>query len=195
MCDMTHSYVWHDSFICVTWLIHMCDMTQSYVWTDLSICVTWLIQTCGMTYLYVWHVWYHWLICVTWLNLRFDMTHPYAGLNASCDMASLVNMCDVTSPNVWHDVFTCVARLIRMCDMCDMGWLRSVGSIKLKVSFVEYRLFYRSLLQKRPIILSILITVATPYDLRICMTWLNLKFDMKHRYAMGWLWFLGSIKL
>jgi len=33
-----------------------------------------------------------------------------------------------------------------------MGWLRSVGSIKLQVSFAEYRLFYRSLWQKRPII-------------------------------------------
>jgi len=29
-----------------------------------------------------------------------------------------------------------------------MGWLRSVGSIKLQVSFAEYRLFYRALLQK-----------------------------------------------
>ena len=37
-----------------------------------------------------------------------------------------------------------------------MGWLRSVGSIKSWVSFAEYRLFYRALLQKRPIILSIL---------------------------------------
>jgi len=35
MCDMTdsytfdtnHSYVWHDSFICVTCLLHICDMT------------------------------------------------------------------------------------------------------------------------------------------------------------------------
>jgi len=44
-----------------------------------------------------------------------------------------------------------------------MGWLRSVGSIKLYISFAEYRLFYRSLLQKRPIILSILLTKATPY--------------------------------
>jgi len=43
MCDMTHSYVWHDSFICVTWLIHMCDMTHSYVWHDSFICVTWLM--------------------------------------------------------------------------------------------------------------------------------------------------------
>ena len=31
-----------------------------------------------------------------------------------------------------------------------MMWLRSVGSIKFQVSFAEYRLFYRALLQKRP---------------------------------------------
>jgi len=36
--------VWHDSFICVTWLIHMCDMTPSYVWHDSFICVTWLLH-------------------------------------------------------------------------------------------------------------------------------------------------------
>ena len=41
-----------------------------------------------------------------------------------------------------------------------MGWLRSVGSIKLQVSFAEYRLFYRALLQKRPIIQLILLTEA-----------------------------------
>jgi len=44
-----------------------------------------------------------------------------------------------------------------------MGWLRLVGSLKLYVSFAEYRLFYRSLLQKRPIILMSLLIVATPY--------------------------------
>jgi len=43
-----------------------------------------------------------------------------------------------------------------------MGWLRSVGSIKLQVFFPEERLFYRALLQKKPIDLSILLTVATP---------------------------------
>jgi len=42
-----------------------------------------------------------------------------------------------------------------------MGWLWSVGLIKLEVSFAEYRLFYRALLQKRPIISSILPAEAT----------------------------------
>jgi len=40
-----------------------------------------------------------------------------------------------------------------------------LGSIKWQVSFEEYRLFYRALLQKRPIILPILLTKATPYAL------------------------------
>jgi len=44
MCDMTHSCVWRDSFICVTWLIHVCDVTHLYVWHDSFICVTWLIS-------------------------------------------------------------------------------------------------------------------------------------------------------
>ena len=30
----------------------------------------------------------------------------------------------------------------------DIGWLRLVVSLKLQVSFAEYRLFYRALLQK-----------------------------------------------
>jgi len=41
--------------------------------------------------------------------------------------------------------------LQRTKQLC-MGWLRSVGSLKLHVSFAEYRLFYRALLQKRPTI-------------------------------------------
>jgi len=45
-----------------------------------------------------------------------------------------------------------------------MGWLRLVGSLKSQVSFAEYRLFYRALLQKRPIILRSLLAEATPYD-------------------------------
>jgi len=45
-----------------------------------------------------------------------------------------------------------------------MGWLRLVGSFKLKVSFAECSLFYTALLQKSPIILRCLLIVATPYQ-------------------------------
>jgi len=43
-----------------------------------------------------------------------------------------------------------------------MGWLRLVGSLKIWVSFAEYSLFYRALLQKKPRILRSLLIVATP---------------------------------
>jgi len=54
-CDMSHSYVWHDSFICVTWFIHMCDMTHSYVWHDSFIRATWLIYKRDMIHSYMWN--------------------------------------------------------------------------------------------------------------------------------------------
>jgi len=41
----SHSYVWHDSFIWVTWLVHMCGVTRSHVWHDSFTCVIWRI--CG----------------------------------------------------------------------------------------------------------------------------------------------------
>ena len=44
-----------------------------------------------------------------------------------------------------------------------MGCLRLVGSLKLMVSFAEYSLFYRALLQTRPILLRRRLIVATPY--------------------------------
>ena len=87
VCDIIHSCVSHDSFICVTWLIHPCDMTHSH---DSFICVTWLIHMCDMTHSYAWHDSF---ICVTWLIHMRDMTHSYA----------------------WHDSFICVPWHIHMC--------------------------------------------------------------------------------
>ena len=52
-----------------------------------------------------------------------------------------------------------------------MGWLRLVGSLKLYVSFAEYRLFSRALLQKRPIIIRSLLIIATPYDRTPLVFW------------------------
>jgi len=59
----------------------------------------------------------------------------------------------------WHGSYT----------VCIYEWrvhygVASVSRIdKIIVSFAEYRLFYRALLQKSPVIWSILLTKATPY--------------------------------
>jgi len=50
----SYSYVWHDSFVWVQWLICTCDMTRSYMWHDSFICVTWLIHMSDTTHSYVW---------------------------------------------------------------------------------------------------------------------------------------------
>ena len=42
-----------------------------------------------------------------------------------------------------------------------MGWLRLVGSLKLQVSFAEYRLFYRFLV--RSLLVTKVLVAATPY--------------------------------
>jgi len=81
MCDMTHSYVWHDSFISVTWLIDVFDMTHTCIRTASHVLstvtcsswlVTWLIHVCDMTHSYVWHDSF---ICVTWLIRMCDVTY------------------------------------------------------------------------------------------------------------------------
>jgi len=53
--DMTHTSVWHDSYISVTWLIRKCDMTHTAMWHDSYISVTCLVCTCDMTHAHKWH--------------------------------------------------------------------------------------------------------------------------------------------
>ena len=44
--------------------------------------------------------------------------------------------------------FSKVSSLLNLLHKVTMGWLQLVGSLKLEVSFAEYSLFYRDLLQK-----------------------------------------------
>jgi len=71
---MPHSYVWHDSFICVTCLNHTYAMAHSYVRHDSFICVTWLIHMRDMPHSYKWHDSF---ICVTCLNHTCAMPYSY----------------------------------------------------------------------------------------------------------------------
>ena len=67
---MSHdSHVWHDSFICVSRLIHACDMTDAYVCDGLMHIshMSYMIYMSYMTHSYAWHnsfLYVTWLICI-----------------------------------------------------------------------------------------------------------------------------------
>ena len=78
--DMTHACVWdftyarvrHDSCMCVPWFNHLYDMPRSSTWQDSFMCVAWLIHVCAMTHWSMWHVLF---MCVPWLIHVCAMTH------------------------------------------------------------------------------------------------------------------------
>jgi len=92
MCDLPHSYLWHDTFIHVTWLNPVCDTNPSYAssllfiffppssWLlfflrrDSFICVIGPIHICYMTHSCVWHDVFR---CVTWLILVPRVYFPF----------------------------------------------------------------------------------------------------------------------
>jgi len=81
---------------------------------------------------------------------------------------------------VWFCLNLCVSAHVSL--VVRMGWPRLVGSIKLQVSFAEYSRFYRALLQRWPIIWSILLTEATSHvNLSVAHMYVNLR--VAHMYA------------
>jgi len=74
MCDMTNSWVWHDSFVRATWLICTCDMTHLYMQRDSFVCATWLICVCDVTHLCVRRDSF---VCATWLTCTCNVTYLY----------------------------------------------------------------------------------------------------------------------
>ena len=61
-----------------------------------------------------------------------------------------------------------------------MRWLRLVGSIKLEVSFAKETYKKDYIVYKRPVISSILLTVATPYQTQI---WILALIYYAHEYT------------
>jgi len=121
---VSDSYVWHDSFMCATWLIHVCGMTHS--------CARWW-HLCVYSYTHK---------SLIWKTLVFHMSHTYE-LDAQAvplytavfphirknrvsrvfhlclfiRVTWLIHVCDMTHSCVWHDSFMCVTWLIHGCDM------------------------------------------------------------------------------
>ena len=97
-CDMTHLCVWHDSFMCATWLIYVCDMTHLYVWHDSARCVTWLM-----------HMWDS-ARCVSWLiHMSARFVSWLIHMSFTCETS--IFTCE-TQLDVCLDSFTCETWLI-----------------------------------------------------------------------------------
>ena len=114
MCDMTHSYVWHGSCICVRFLIHIhCTIgdvvTDNVRWRDtwhdsficvpwlVILCVTWLIQMCHVTHSYV-------LYQRRWCRRHSLLERHLTRLIHMCDMTRIC-MCHMTHSYVSCDSF------------------------------------------------------------------------------------------
>jgi len=132
---MTHSYVWHDSFMRVTWLIHMCDMTHPYVSQEQY---QWAksITTCEMTHSYVW--------CDVFIFVAGAISMGEEYYSVSCTSLICVTwhirMCRRSSINVrrvllaistgeeyyyvWCNSFICVTWLFDICRRSNINGRR-----------------------------------------------------------------------
>jgi len=141
-----HIDVTHNSFLCVTWLIHVCDMTHSYVRLGSFICVTWLM-TNAHDYIslvlvdllptdvfdnawLMWHmtpsyVWRDSFMCVIPLTHTWDLAHAYVWHDSWLMPTSdwywwthypLIYLIMHHLIDITQDSFTCVTWLIHVCD-------------------------------------------------------------------------------
>jgi len=126
LCYMTHPYLWHDTFLCVTWLMqgwvmsclgitHGPKANGIIVWHVASLRVTWLMPGWVMS----WHT--HntraqgkWGNFVTWLIPVCDVTHVR--------MSHVTNSLQITQEAkakeifVWRDASLYVTWCILICD-------------------------------------------------------------------------------
>jgi len=160
---MRHSYTndrtWHDTFMYdmthMSCCAYECGRTRTYEWV-MSCGVTLYMRNMHMTWLDVPHSCTTWLMChvahmnaaLTWHESFFyDMTH------VSCrtyECGIHIRMTWLDMPHSYTTWLICdVTNMIDSCHTYDRSY----------VYFAEYSLFYRALLQKRPIILRSLLIV------------------------------------
>ena len=103
------SCVRHDSFICVTWLMHKRDMTQYYVWHDSFSAVIHMAVPQGdescPTYDWMSHVTHMNESCHTyeWVMSHIWMSHVTPSNDSVMCVAWLIQICHMTHSYVWYD--------------------------------------------------------------------------------------------
>jgi len=158
---MTHLYVWHDTFIRVTWLFHACaTWLIAPVRYDSYTSVIWLIQyyllltldrrkyhVCLLSQSHAWHassfIRATPLIHVCAISLtrvwQDSFTITFYWLMVVINITSLsrpTHIRDMTHSHVWHDTFACVTWHIHMCDMTHSYMSHDIHTCDVTVSSV-----------------------------------------------------------
>jgi len=151
-CDMTHSFVWHDSFVSVTCVWHdSCtrarnhwrDPWDSIIRWDSFICGTWTIYMTWLIYIYDIHM--RWLIHTSKKSVEFSWDSVMWHIHM-CEMTHLYlwYICNETRSHVWHVSFIYTSEEwveLAWCDSfihdADMNELRHTneGIISQKLSW------------------------------------------------------------
>jgi len=141
-------FVWHDSFIGLTWLILKCDMAHLYRYHVVFTCVLCDTHMCVMWHTHVCHVTHTRVSCDTHTCV---MGHTHV---CHVELSSRSNVCKET-------------REIHLYayDSPHIVWLRLVGPLKSQVSFAKRHYRREYILHIRPRILRSLLIVANPYAL------------------------------
>ena len=136
MCSMPHSYVWHDSFTCAPWLIHLYDSFEDSSVTHCIIAIRIAVLQC-VTCLNVWHASRIAVLqCVTCLNAwhasRIAVLQCVTCLNVWHASRIAVLQC-VTCLNAWH-----ASRIaVLQCVTCLNAWHASRIAVSQYVTFVN----------------------------------------------------------
>jgi len=110
-----HTYVWCDSFICLTWLCSMCDVTLSFSGLTVALCASYELDSLKLEVSFAEYS----LFCRALLQkrpiiLRSLLIIAFSGLTVAL---CVLQICDMTHPYGWRDSFICVTRLIHVCNM------------------------------------------------------------------------------
>jgi len=91
--------VWHDSFICVTWLIHLCDLAHWHVLYSVPDGLYYSV--CDTTHSYLWHGAF---VCATWPH---SCVWHASSIHATCLIhiphTTHAHLRDMPHSYVWHD--------------------------------------------------------------------------------------------
>ena len=178
--DMTHLYVWHDSFVCVTWLICMCDMAQTLA-----------AEGCHRTHQCVRYDSYS---CMIWLIYMRDMTHLNVGHNSFVRVA-------------WLECCRLPDRVgtgwLRLVDSLKFWVSFAENRLTYRALLQKSPIILRSLLivatpQRTHWCVRHESNIWVGHDSYTRGTWLICMCDMTHRIYishMGWLRSVASIKL